>query len=70
MLTFDVSVSGGQVGHQLQNDPEEFAYALAELADGFTEKLAADVIGQLPYGKADEVKAMLQAMILELEKPF
>lgn len=68
MLSFDVSVSGSEVGRKLQNDPEELAYALAELADGFRETLATDVIEMLPYGKADEVKAMLLSLILAIEE--
>lgn len=67
MLSFDVSVSGPEVGRKLQNDPEELAYALAELADGFSETLATEVIEMLPYGKGDEVKAMLLSLILAIE---
>lgn len=70
MITFDVSVSGGEVGRKLQSDTEELAYALAELADGFTEDVAAETVSQLPYGSTDQVKAMLLLLMQEIEKPF
>lgn len=67
MLTFDISVSGTQVGSQLVNDPEEMAYCLAEMADSFKESLAEEVIGLLPYDKNDEVKAMCELLIKAID---
>lgn len=37
MLTFDVSVTGGQVGRAMARDTEEIPYMLVELTEGMGE---------------------------------
>ena len=52
MITMEVSVSGSQIGRELKDNPEELAYALAELAEGTPKDLFEQVKENL-YSEAD-----------------
>ena len=64
MLTFDVSVSGGEVGRQLASDLEELRYALEAIMDEVPAKeLGEDLIRQFhSFGRAQEVADYLRTL--------
>lgn len=64
MLTFDVSVSGGQVGRQLAADPEELRYALEAIMETVpVVELGEDLIRHLhSFGQAQELADFLRAL--------
>lgn len=67
MLTFDVSVSGAQVGRQLARDPSELAYALVELMDLVPADIAVDLVAEGPYGIEKDLPAWLRKLADQIE---
>lgn len=66
-ITFKAEQGGEEVGAALANNPEELAYALAEISEWDGEELGAKVAGFLPFGH-DIVAACLRAMAETIEK--
>jgi hypothetical protein len=64
MLTFDISVSGGQVGRQLATDPEELRYALEAIMEEVpAAELGEDLIRQFySFGQAQEIADYLRTL--------
>lgn len=60
MINLYVQVTGGQVGRDLQGDPEELAEALKELADGFPDDIGENVAEYLDDGEKARVKQFLR----------
>jgi predicted transcriptional regulator len=60
MINLYVQVTGGQVGRDLQGDPEELAEALKELADGFPDDIGENVAEYLDDGEKARVKQLLR----------
>jgi hypothetical protein len=63
MITVETQVTGGQLGRQLQNDPEELAYALVEIADGFPDDIGEEVAANISGDDKDGVIALLEVML-------
>lgn len=66
-ISFAAVLGGEEVGAALANNPEELAYALAEISEWDSEELGAKVAGFLPFGH-DIVAACLRAMAEAVEK--
>ena len=62
MITISTQISGGQIGSELKSDPEELAYALVEIASGFTIRDANAVAEILGSDDAAEVLEMLKTL--------
>lgn len=60
MISLYVQVTGGQIGRGLQNDPEELAEALRELADGFPDDIGGDVAEYLHDYEKVQVRQFLR----------
>ena len=62
MLTFDVTLSGGQIGSRLIDDEEEMAYALEAMANDAAPNTYQRVAEEIPYGKHQEICAFLMQL--------
>lgn len=70
MLTFDVQVTGVQVGTALQEDEEEMAYMLtsiSKMGDGRLKAFADDVCDYIGNEDALQVCKFMQAFIDEMK---
>lgn len=67
MISFDVSVSGDQVGRALANDPEELAYALKAMSEWDGEDLGAELAFYLYADDAAGIAAFLRFLAEKIE---
>ncbi|SDG21825.1 hypothetical protein PUH89_04130 [Rhodobacter capsulatus] len=66
-ISFKAELGGEEVGAALANNPEELAYALAEISEWDGEELGVKVADFLPFGH-DIVAAALRNMAEAIEK--
>lgn len=68
MITIETQISGGQIGGKLAQDPEEFAYALIELADELSSSDAREVAEYVNDYRREEVAVMLDTLAAALRE--
>lgn len=62
MLTFDVTLSGGQIGSQLISDEEEMAYALKAMAEDASPNTFQRIAEEIPFGSEEAICAFLMQL--------
>lgn len=62
MISFDVHVSGRQVGHAIANDPEEAAYAFVEIMKVAHRDFGEEVAEHLSTTECTEVAQLLRRL--------
>ncbi|MFN3314329.1 MAG: hypothetical protein ACK46Q_12800 [Hyphomonas sp.] len=72
MISLSFSVSGGQVGRELQNDPEELAYALDAISEDFPADLPEEVAEYLDNSMTSRsaVVALLRGLLAAIDPTF
>lgn len=72
MISLSFSVSGGDVGRELRNDPEELAYCLDAIAEDFPADLPGEVAEFLTdYMKnRSAVVALLRGLLAAIDPTF
>lgn len=67
-ITFEVTVNGSEIGRRLANDPEEFWYALAEIADDHhIDRIATEIADNASFA-SEGVVAFLRDLADKIEK--
>lgn len=67
-IQLSLTVTGGELGMALANDPEEFAYALEAMSEWDGEELGAEVAGYMPYQSPAVVAAFLRSLAEKIEE--
>ena len=66
-IQIETTIYGGTIGRALANDPEELAYALAEMSRDDATLLGTEIVASAPYGSCDRIVTFLRCLADAIE---